>query len=252
MSLEQILEKINNEKVVAEMDLDTVSPRALPYKKGQVESAKHRLEGLYIDYKNELLKRAVFILVTGEESSQFADIAKEEYSCFSTDGKVMFKEIVDQLSPDLYVDKTVNAPIFDVVGNILEDKMKMLDIVSYNSLIFNAKYQKTVKTKGDMVDVVKEAISDIVGGEVIGLDALERVTSEAVNKNYKSGIVPILIHSNDENFILNISDSLRKLNPRVVRVAAGKTENDINPLVSTSKTDENQVGKALKEIAENA
>ena len=252
MSLEQILGKINEEKVVAEMDLDTVSAKALPYKKGQVESAKSRLEGLYIDYKNELLKKAIFILVTGDESSQFAEIAKEEYKCFSVDGKILFKEIVSELNPDLYVDKVINASIFDVIGNILEDKMKRLDIISYNSLIFNSKYGRTVKTKGDMIDVVKEAVSEIVGGEVIGLDALERITLDAVNSNYKSGIVPILIHSNDEQFIIDISDSLRKLNPRVVRIGAGRLEKDINALITLDKTDENQVGNALKKIAENA
>ena len=64
--------------------------------------------------------------------------------------------------------------------------------------------------------------------------------------------MPILIHSNDEQFIIDISDSLRKLNPRVVRIGAGRLEKDINALITLDKTDENQVGNALKKIAENA
>lgn len=252
MSLEKILKQINEEKEVALMDLDTVSPRALTYKKGQVNSAKARLEGLYIEYKNELLKRAIFILVTGEDNAKFANIAENEYKCFSLDGKVLFKEIVNEISPEIYEGKTMNAPIFDVISNVLEDKMKKLDVMSYNSLIFDTRYQRVVKTKGEMIDLVGQAIGGIIGAEVIGLDALERITLQAVNSNYKSGIVPILLHSDDESFIVGISDSLRKLNPRVVRVAAGKTKNDINALIKLDDSSEAQVGKALKEIAENA
>lgn len=252
MSLEKILSQINLEKEVALMDLDTISAKALPYKKGQVEAAKAKLEGLYIDYKNELLKRAIFILVTGPDNATFANVAESEYKCFSLDGKTLFKEIVSEISPEVYEGKTMNAPIFDIVSNVLEDKMKRLDIMSYNSLIFDTRYQRVVKNKGEMVDLVGQAIAGIIGAEVIGLDALERITLKAVNSNYKSGIVPILLHSDDEGFIVGISESLRKLNPRVVRVAAGKTKNDINALITLEESSETQVGKALKEIAENA
>ena len=86
MSLESILGKINEEKEIAKIDLDTISAKASVYKRGQVESAKAKLEGLYIDYKNEILKRAIFILVAGDDSSNFANIAEEKFKCFSVEG----------------------------------------------------------------------------------------------------------------------------------------------------------------------
>jgi hypothetical protein len=252
MSLGDILEKINAVKETAEFDLDTVSARARVYKKGQVESAKAKLETLYIEYKNEILKRAVFIMVTGELSEKFAGIAEEEWNCFSVDGKIFYKDIVDQLNPDLYQNKNVNAPIFDVVNNVLETKMKHLDVTSYTPIYFNAKYSRGIKTKQEMVEVVKEAVNDNCGGEVIAVDALERVAQKAVNANYSKGLVPILIHSRDENFIVDICDSIRIINPRVIRIAAGTTENDINALTELKEVNAEQVGKALKKIAENA
>lgn len=253
MSFKEILTKINEEKKIAETDLNTISPRAYPYKKGQVDRAKENLESLYVDYKNQVLKNAVFILVTGSHSDEFANIAQDKFECFNVDAKSFYQEIVDELSPELYKDKNLNASVFDIAGNVLEDKMKNLDVVSYNSLTFSSKYSKFVKTKAEMVDILKDAINDSVGGEVVGLDALEKVSKEAVNKEYKSRVVPILLRSKDENFLLNIATSIRTINPRVVMVVAGETNNNnINPLSSVSEVNETSVGDALKEIAANA
>jgi hypothetical protein len=251
--LEQILDEINKQKKIAEIDLAEVSPRAYPYKKGQVDSAKNKLEGLYIDYKNEILNRAVFILVTGDKSKEFANVAKEEYSCFSVSGETLAEEIVNDISPQLYQGKTVNASIFDVMDSVLEKKMKALDVVSYNSLMFNTKYQRVIRNKDEMVTVVRDAVNDIVGGEVVALDALEKTAKEAVNKNYRSKLVPILIYSEDFNLIKTLSRDIVKINPRIARIIAGESEvKDLNTVAELTDIDSEGVGKALKQIAANA
>lgn len=252
MSLENVLKKIEEEKVVAETDLNTVDPRVYPYKKGQVDRARENLEELYIEYKNELLKNALFILVTGDKSDQFSQIAEEKFNCFSVDGEGFYREIVDVLSPDLYFQKNLNASVFDIVSNVLEDKVKNLDIVSYNSLLFNSKYSKFVNSKSEMVDIVKNAINDNIGSEIIGYDALERVTRDAVNKGYKSRIVPIIIHSKDEDFISELSGNLKKLNSRIRVVSAGDVKNKNRSLLTVEEVNEENIGNALKEIATNA
>ena len=253
--LDQILEEIGKSKAVAEMDLDSVSARALPYKKGQVQSAKEKLEKLYIDYKNEILKRAVFILVTGSESNSFSQIASEEFRCFSVLGETMFKEIVDEIHPQLYEKKTASSSMFEVIDNILEKKMKQFDVMSYNSLMFDAKFQKRINNKPDMITLAKRAIVEIVGGEIVGLDALERVSKEGVNKNYSSKIVPILIHSEDAGLIVNLARDLRKLNPRVVTILAGESsvsDEILKPISKLSDINVENTGNALKEIANKA
>jgi hypothetical protein len=109
-----------------------------------------------------------------------------------------------------------------------------------------------IKDKGEMLDTVTSAVVDIVGSEVVGLDALERITEKAVNKNYKSKIVPILIQSPDENFIVSITEGLKRLNPRVIKVLAGKTETDLKAKISLEEVDEKNVEETLKTIASNA
>jgi hypothetical protein len=252
MTLTTILEQINEQKNIAQQDLDTVSPRALPYKKGQVESAKAKLEGLYIDYKNELLKNSVFILVTGNESESFAKIAEDNFKCFSVDGKVFYRDILEQISPHLYKNKQVNASVFEAIGNVLETKLKNLDIMSYNQLMFDAKYSKVVKDDVEMLDVIVDSINNIVGSEVVGLDALERVTTKAIEKNYKSKIVPILLHTQDETLVRTLSEGLRRINPKVVSISAGKTESDLSLKIALEEVTKKKVEETLKTIAANA
>lgn len=252
MSLSTILEEIKEQKTIAQQDLDAVSVRSLPYKKGQVESAKAKLESLYIDYKNELLKNSVFIIVTGSESNSFAKIAEDSFKCFSVDGKSFYREILDQISPHLYKNKQVNASVFEAVGNVLETRMKALDVMSYNQLMFDAKYSKVVKDDSEMLDVIVNSVNDIIGSEVVGLDALERVTSKAIEKNYKSKIVPILLHTKDESLVKTLSEGLKKINPKVVSVVAGKTTTKLESKVTLDEIDKKKVEETLKTIAANA
>jgi hypothetical protein len=252
MSLATILDQINQQKEIAQQDLNVISPRALPYKKGQINSAKQKLEDLYVDYKNEVLRNAVFILVTGDLSEKFASVAEENFKCFSVDGKEMFREILEKVSPQLYRNKKINAFVFEALGNLLEEKMKKLDVTGYNQLIFDSKYSRVVKDEAEMLDVIASAVTDIVGSEVVGLDALERITQKAINKNYKSKIVPILIHSKDEKFIVSITEGLKRLNPKVVKVSAGKLETDLKTKISLEEVDEKNVEETLKTIAANA
>lgn len=252
MSLSTILDQINEQKKIAQQDLYSVSPRALPYKKGQVDSAKAKLENLYVDYKNELLKNSVFILVAGSNSEEFSSIAEDKFKCFSVESKVMFREILQKISPELYKDKKINSSVFEVIGNVLEDKMKLLDVGSYNQLMFDAKYLRVVKDEEEMLNVIADAITETVGSEVIGLDALERITQQAVDKNYKSRIVPILVHSADEDFISSISDGLKKISPKVIKIAAGKTSEKFKAKINLEETNEKTVEETLKTIAANA
>lgn len=252
MSLEKILTKIESVKALAMTDLNTVDPRALPYKKGKVDAAKRKLEDLYVDYKKEMMNRCIFILVTGKDSGEFVKIANEEAGCFETHGKQFFKEVADQIDPQLYLKKNSNSSLFDVVNNIMEDKMKALDIISYPRIMFSAKYSKTLQSQQDLIDLLQRAIADSIGNEVVGMDALERIAKVAVNEGYKKALVPVIIHSKDENFIMELSKSLRNINPKVVRVAAGRTLTDVNALLTIDEVSTEEVGKALKTIADKA
>lgn len=241
MSLETILEKINKEKATANKNVNELDPRVRTYAKGKIRAAKDRLDGLYLDYRNELLNRAIFILVSGEDCGRFAEIARE-FNCFTLDAEILAKEVVEKVSPQLYIGKKLNSNTFEVVNNVLEEKIKKLDVVSYPSITFSQKYSRVVKDKEEMVDVVKRAINETVGAEIVGVDALNRISEQAIDKNYKSRLVPILLYSNDSNFINQLSKDFSYIKYKTQNVTTEEFE----------EIDSDAVEKTLRKIAANA
>jgi hypothetical protein len=250
MSLENVLEKISEEQIVANQDLNLVSPRVIAYKKGQVTAAKEKLELLRQDLKQEIIKRSVFIVVTGSEAQKFADIANQEFKCLSFSANRLATDIVNKLSDQLYLNRTLNANTFDIIDNLLEDEMKRLDIASYNKLAFNAKYLRNIKNKQDMIDLVNQAISDNVGSEVIGLDALDKTVNSVMDTKKVSRVVPIVLHTNNNSLTLDLAKNLKTITNKVFTVSAGTQTNLTN--FTIEETNEETVGQTLKQIATNA
>jgi hypothetical protein len=250
MSLENVLEKISEEQIVANQDLNLVSPRVIAYKKGQVTAAKERLELLRQDLKQEIIKRSVFIVVTGSEAEKFADIANQEFKCLSFSANRLATDIVNKLSDQLYLNKSLNANTFDIIDNLLEDEMKRLDIASYNKLAFNAKYLRNIKNKQDMIDLINQAIADNVGSEVIGLDALDKAVSSVMDTKKVSRVVPIVLHTGNNGLTLDLAKNLKAITNKVFTVSAGTQTNLTN--FTIEETNEETVGQTLKQIATNA
>lgn len=253
MSLENVLEKISEEQTVANQDLNLVSPRVIAYKKGQVVAAKERLELLRQDLKKEVIKRSVFIVVTGSDSEQFASIASEEFKCLSFSANRLASDVVNKLSDQLYLNRTLNANTFDIIDNLLEDEMKRLDIASYNRLAFSAKYLRNIKSKQDMIDLVNQALADSVGSEVIGLDALDKVVENIIDTKKVSRIVPIILHTYNNDLVLDLAKNLKTITNKVFTVSAGTNVKTLNLTnFSIEETNEETVGQTLKQIATNA
>ena len=61
--------------------------------KKQYKNTAAQSENINVDYKNEILRRAIFILVTGDESREFAQIAENDFKCFKLSGKTFYEEI---------------------------------------------------------------------------------------------------------------------------------------------------------------
>ncbi len=252
MGLKDILQEIDDKKKVISQDLSQVNIRARTYKVGQINSAKERLETLYVNYKNELLNNSVFILATGKNAQKFVEVGVKDFGCFAMDAKQLYKDIAEEISPQLYLNKTISSSVFDVINNVIETKMQMLDVISYNTVLFSVKYQRVVKSKEEFIDVIKDAMNDEIGSEAVGLYALENISKKAVNEGYKSRLVPIILHTDDESLIEEINKNIRKTTPRAVIVTAGKTKTSFDSPILLDKATKAGVEEALKQIAANA
>lgn len=251
MGLKEILSEVDDCNKIINQDLSQVNLKARTYKTGQIKSAQTRLEGLKDTYKQALRESSVAILVTGKKAEDFAKLSEEKFNCFVVDGKSFYRDAIGKLSPQLYLNKSINSSVFEVLGNIVEDRMHELDILEYNSLIFEAKYSRVVKSEDEMVDIAALAVNDTIGPAIVGLDALDKVSKQALESQYKSRIVPIVIYSDDESFIQSISDDMSKLSPRFVTVSAGDIES-VDSQFKLKTISEASVGKTLKQIASNA
>jgi hypothetical protein len=222
MSLSQVLEQIKKVKPLAEEDISSGPRETYAGREGRKRNAVEQLGTLKEQYIDELRMSAVFILVSGSNKEDFANIAQSEYKCFKADPEGFYKDLANRLPEELYTHKTPTANLFDVMGRHLEDKANEMKIVGYPQLIMKNKYQRAVKSREDFVSLIKEAINDQVGSEIAGIHAIRSIADTAINSDHGSKMTPIVMATDDETLALDLKNTLGRLGSQVFLVAAGK------------------------------
>lgn len=251
MTLTDILKEIKKVKPLAEENLEEGSPETLAGRRGRKARSIETLKQLKTKYKNSLRETAAFILVIGDKRDEFTSIATENYKCFSSDPEFFYADLVDRVPKTSYLGKEGLSNIFDVLGRHLEDKALELDIVGYPQLIFRQEYRRSLSTRQDFLQLVKQAVTAQVGGEVVGIQAVKNLTDVAIEKNNAAKITPILLPTGDEKFALTIARDLERISTRVFVVAAGTTSQALSPDYATIVLEPNNesVKKALRTIS---
>lgn len=222
MSLETVLKEIKQVKPFAEENVETGAPETLNGRRGRQRQAQDRLNLLREDYIAELMRSAVFVLVSGNGREEFTEMAKDFHS-FTANPESFYRDLASRVAPVLYEGKTAVANMFDVLSRHLEDKAIEMNIVGYPQLIFKETYQVSIKDSEDFVSLVKRAINEQVGGEMAGIQAVRSIADEAIEKNHASKVTPIVLSSGDDRLTIDLLDALTRLSPRVFLVVAGKS-----------------------------
>lgn len=255
MSLGTLLEKIKTQQPFADEDVDSGPRETLPARRGRKARATEELKQLREDYANELRRTTAFVVVVGDKRDEFVSVATESYKCFNTDPDTFYADLVNRIPAALYLGKESIPNMFDVLGRYLEDKM--LEFVGqgvreYNQLIYREQYARAIKTREDFQSLIKQALLEQVGGEIVGVQAVHTLTSEAIDKSYSGKFfAPILLSTGDEKFALTLARDLGKITSRVALVVAGESLNKeltTNNVAVTEPTNE-AVKKALKTIS---
>jgi hypothetical protein len=181
-----------------------------------------RLKDLKEEYITELRTSAVFILVSGSGKDQFAEIAKNEFKCFTADPEGFYKDLANRLPVTLYNQKTPPSNLFDIMGRHLEDKATEMKIEAYPLMVFKAKYQKACNGKEDFVQLIKEAVNDQMGSEIAGIHVVRELADEAIQAGHGGKLTPIILATDDEKFALDLKSNLGRIQSRAFLVAAGK------------------------------
>lgn len=256
MSLTSILKEMESNKENAAMDLQLGSPATYGGRLGLKRAATEAIKRLRLQYRDELIKSASFIIVTGSEKDSFSQSASgDTFGCFSVDPESFYMDIAKDVSPP-----SVKPPLwgregirqlFGIAQNVFRDKATDLDIDSYPSLAFNDKYNIAVSSAEDFAAVLKTAINDQVGSEIVGIYAVNSILDKAIERKHSSPVTAVVLNTGDEKFALDLQKNLKRLVPRVFLVSAGKSSKTVSGsegAILVKKVNDENVGEALSTI----
>jgi len=235
-NLETIISTIKDKKNLVEEGqkaLKAEGASALPVsakraKQGHINRAKLDLEELYREYRKELQNSSLFILLSGSQQNidKYNKIAESEFGCFPTNAELLYNEIMEKVPERLYKNQHASPSFFDHFSARFEDRALEIDIIGYPPLLFESKYKKPLKDRGDAIGLMKRAFNDKVGSEVIGLDAIERVTLKAVNENFTGRFCPIILHTTDPILVRELERDIKRSVTSNVFVVTLGSKND--------------------------
>jgi hypothetical protein len=251
MSLSTILKEMEVNRPQAEMDISMGSPETYGGRVGLKRAGTEALKRLKLQYRNELMGTTMFIVVTGSGRDAFTELASgETFGCFSTDPNAFYKDLASRINPTLFGRESLMA-LFNIAGNILEDKAMELDIGSYPMLAFSEKYNTGVNNVDDFTVLIRRAINDQVGPEIVGINSIHAIVDRAIEKKHSATVTPVILNTDDEKFAFDLQKDLRRLTPKVFLVIAGKAVNNLNLVdgaITVKKVTEESVGEALDTI----
>jgi len=221
MSLKDLLNKIKEVKQFADENVDTGAPETLNARRGRQRQAVEELQRLQTAYTNELRRTSAFIVVIGDKYKEFLEHSSK---LFCVEPEAYFKEIVNKIPTHLYLGRESVSNLFDVLGRHIEEKAYALGIVGYPQLIFKQEYQRTIRSTDDFLNIVKEAITDQMGGEIVGIHATHVLTKASIEKNNTSQSTRIVLATGDEKFGIKVANDLHKISNRVFVVVAGELQ----------------------------
>jgi hypothetical protein len=188
--------------------------------------------------------------VTGSESQSFAGLASNDtFGCFNADPEEFYRDLSSRIDPSLFGREGIRH-LFNIAGNILEDKALELDIGSYPMLQFSDRYNSAVNSIEDFIPLIRRAVNDQVGSEIVGINAINTVTDLAIKKGHSASVAPVVLRTDDEVFALDLQKNLTRLTPKVFLVVAGKASKGLKQSsnIPVKTVSEETVGEALSTI----
>ena len=172
---------------------------------------------------NFFLQSAMFVVVVGSLREEFASIGTENYGFFATDPNELYVSLANRLNPSLYSGRATTHDVFEVIGRLLEDKALELGVVEYPQMIFKQEYRIDTSSKEGVIELIRTAINQQVGAELVGLQSLYSITDKAIAKNHASKTTPVVLTTDNEQLATDLVKALPRLTKNVFLVVAGKS-----------------------------
>jgi len=253
MNLSRILEEIKTLQPFADENVEQGPVETMGGRRGRKNQAVERLKTLKQEYRQGLLDTAIFIVVTGEKREAFTSLATSKFGCFEANPNALYENLATRLEPAFKQSRESVPNLFDILGRHLEDQAQMLGIIAYPQLIFRSEYQVTVDGRAGLVDLIRRAINDQVGSEMVGIQAAYDITPVAVAANHGARTTPIILSTDNVKLALDLEKTLGRLKPKAkFLVVSGKGTKELKAVpgvVMVKDPSEEEVEKVLKEIS---
>lgn len=254
MSLTTVLEKIKTLTPFAKEDVTEGPSETLNARRGRKTQAIEQLKLLRREYTTDLLRTSLFIVVSGVGRTAFTE-ESEKFGCFPSNPEDFYADLANRVPAQLYLGKEGVSNVFDVLGRHLEDKMMELGLQEYNQLIFKQHMRANIATKEDFLNLVKMAVNEQIGAEIVGIQAINALVDKAIEKNHNAKFTPVVLSTGDEQLALDLVRDLGRLTSRVFLVAAGKSSKTLRAVegvVSMKEINAETVEATLKDISKNS
>ena len=252
MSLSTLMDQIKQVKPYVEENTDIGPRETMAGRRGRKAQAIEQMKILKRNYRMELLNTAAFVIVTGSEQKRFTDLVTyEKFESFNANPDDFYQDLAGRIPEVLYKGKESVVNLFDIIGRHLYDKAIELDLNEYDQLIFKQEHYVSIKNKNDLIALLKKAINQQVGAEIVGIQAVTSLVDKAVSMGHNSRVTPIILNTDDETLALELESNLRKLHPRSVSlVVAGRGNKNLKAVpnvILTKEVTEETVEQTLKQ-----
>ena len=208
-NLKELGESIKKAQIIAASD-PGMDVNARRMRLGNIMQAKEQLKSLSMEYQKELISRATFVIVTGTQAEKFAKLSEEEFSCFSVNVDDFYNEVTSKVPALLYNNVTSSQNLFEHLSAGFEEKASLLGIISYPTLVFEGKFKKMLKNKEEMLALAKSAINDKIGSEVVGLDALLKITPKVIDSELSGKTIPVILYTEDASIVEDLAKGIKR------------------------------------------
>jgi len=226
MSLDTTVEEMKKASKFATENVEGGNPSTQAGRAARKKSSQERLKQLYVQYKEQLKERALFVLVTGTGAKEFSAISTEEASFYETSTESFYEFLTDKIDARLYKNPIKASYVMDALSRHFEEVAKDLGISSYNQIIATHKYSFIVKTRDGVLLLIKKVVNEILGAEVAALYAFEFVAKKAFEENFNGPIFPVMVETGSDtvNDLVKGFMILNKKSPKVFTVAVGESD----------------------------
>jgi hypothetical protein len=250
MSFQQILEKIKEHKTTLTLEVLPGDPTART-KAGMINQAKTQIENLKHDFRDEALRRSLFIVVFGKKARELSAVLQKEFAVKSASPRLLTSKIVDQISPSLYDNKQLHPSVIDSASSILEDLSRDMGVEHLPAVYYDgSKHAVQLKNRADLEKLLETLLLEKVGGEIFGINAVMNSLDDLIETEYSAPVLPMVIEVSEEGASKLVSD-LSRLSKNVVTISAGSEVKANLKLGAKAKIDTETVEKLLTEIKNN-